>query len=220
MLKKVAPVSNRGIIWYQGETDQGRAELYGDLLTAVIYSWRNAFTEDLPFLVVQLPGFGGFLMDDASRFPEIRAQQAKAAKTVPGVYLANIIDCGAEKDIHPKRKKPVGERLALLARGKVYGEQILCEAPDPEQITAEGAGFAVKFKNSGGSITIRGETLLGLDAFGPDGKPVETECRLEGDTLHIRGAGTISRFCYASRPYMEVNLYNAAGIPGAPFAYP
>jgi sialate O-acetylesterase len=160
------------------------------------------------------------MMDDASRFPEIRAQQAKVAKTVPGVFLVNTIDCGSAKDIHPKHKKEVGRRLALLARSKVYGEQLPCEAPEPEQIMSENGGFAVIFKNIGDSFTVRGNVLTGIEAFGPGGEPVEAECRVEGRVLHIRGAGPIARFSFAGRPYTEINLYNGAGIPPLPFEYP
>jgi hypothetical protein len=59
----------------------------------------------------------------------IREQQDEVAKTIPGAYMVNIMDSGARLQRHPRNKRPVGERLALLALGKVYGEDIFCEAP-------------------------------------------------------------------------------------------
>jgi sialate O-acetylesterase len=222
MLKKVAPVSARGIIWYQGETDQTYPQLYEELLTAMIRAWRELFGEALPFLEVQLAPYEGLGPQDGPNFPGVRDAQARVAKKVAGVWMASIMDVGAKKDIHPKQKRQVGERLALLARGKVYGETaLLCESPEPGEITRERDGFTVNFKHAEGGLTIRGGgTVEGVDAFGEDGAAVETVCTVDGSALRISAAKPIAQFSFAWRPYVEVNLYNAAGIPVAPFRYP
>jgi sialate O-acetylesterase len=220
MLKKVAPFSAKGFIWYQGETDQTYPQLYEELLTAMIRAWRDLFKDELPFLQVQLAPYEGWGPQDGPNFPGVRNAQAQVAKKVPGVWMASIMDVGSKKDIHPKKKRPVGERLALLARGKVYGEKLLCEAPEPEKIIPEDGGFAVLFKNAEGGLVLRGEAVKGIEAFDRENRPVKIACRLEDRTLHIRGDVPIVKFSFAYLPYVEVNLYNVANCSAVPFRYP
>ncbi len=115
------PFGVGGVIWYQGEGNT-QANLdsvgYVDELKGLINSWRQQWGDaDLPFLVVQLP-----LRDAAvwAQVPAVRNAQAQAAHDLDGVELAVIIDTG-DGTVHPAEKEPVGERLALLARAKVYG---------------------------------------------------------------------------------------------------
>lgn len=39
-------------------------------------------------------------------------------------------DTGMQWDNHPKNKKSIGNRLVLLARGHVYGKNLLCDPPE------------------------------------------------------------------------------------------
>jgi sialate O-acetylesterase len=219
MLKKIAPFGFRGALWYQGEADHLYPHIYGELLTAMIRSWRELFQDDLPFLVVQLPGFKITPFDDGFNFPEIRAQQALTARIVPGVHLCCIIDLGEESDIHPKHKKLVGRRLALLARDKIYGENLLCESPEPEQFIDEAGGMRIVFKNTGEGLSLKGEGLAGLEALAEDGSPLAVDFRIEGNALRVFCPRRIAKLYYAWEPYTEISLYNSAGLPVAPFRY-
>jgi sialate O-acetylesterase len=222
MLTKIAPLSARGVLWYQGEADHVYPQAYGELLTAMIRSWRELFLEELPFLVVQLPGFGTAQINDGFSYPELRAQQALTARIVPGVFCCCIIDLGEEDDIHPKHKKSVGQRLALLARGKIYGEDLLGESPEPARFIPEAGGLRVVFKNAGEGLSPQGGSLRGLEVFDRVGRPLEAECRVEGDALRILCPGpdpVIGRVYYGWTPYPKLSLYNSAGLPAAPFRY-
>ena len=57
----VAPIMGygmRGIIWYQGETNAGRAYQYRSLFPLMIRSWREEWKEGgFPFYWVQLADF-------------------------------------------------------------------------------------------------------------------------------------------------------------------
>ncbi len=132
MLSGLIPFSIKGILWYQGESDAGDyAFMYDKLLTGLIESWRKLWNDNLPFLIVQLAPFGEWLDCDNKGYALVREKQAAVAKTVPDVYLAGIMDLGNYYDIHPKEKMEVGRRLALLARGHIYGEKdLLCDAPE------------------------------------------------------------------------------------------
>lgn len=121
MVEKIAGFSIRGVLWYQGEADDSHAELYGKLFTELIKCWRRSWGYDLPFLFVQLAPFKKWLGEVGDRYPILRKQQEKVSKTVKDTWMTSIMDAGMEYDIHPKDKKTVGRRLALLALGKIYG---------------------------------------------------------------------------------------------------
>ena len=99
------------------------------MLTAMISDWRALWENtELPFLLVQLPGWENWLDSPGNLdYMTIRKCQEMVARTVDHAWLCSISDAGERMDIHPKNKKVVGERLALLARGHVYGESLLCE---------------------------------------------------------------------------------------------
>ncbi len=109
----------------------GKNVLYKEMLTGLISDWRTLWGDiKLPFLFVQLPGFRKWLMDETeNQYPIIRKCQQQVADTVENAYLCSISDAGEEVDIHPKNKKIVGERLALLAKNYVYHTPCMCEAP-------------------------------------------------------------------------------------------
>ena len=158
MVRKIAGYTVRGVIWYQGESDDPKAELYARLFSALIRCWRDAWGDELPFLFVQLAPFERWLGLPAANYPILREQQAAVARTVAGAYMAGIMDAGSKLDIHPKHKRPVGERLALLARGKVYGENILCEAPEATGAKLENGRLVISFAHAGEGLTLKGRS--------------------------------------------------------------
>lgn len=222
MLKSIAPFSIQGFLWYQGESDDvpGKNILYQDMLTGLILDWRKLWGEELPFLIVQLPGFDRWMLDtETNHYPIIRKCQERTADTVNRVYLCSISDVGEERDIHPKNKKAVGERLALLARGHVYGEGILCDAPRAKRAVREGNQITVAFANAEGGLYIAGGGLNALQVCCGE-ETLEYTVKTEGEALVIilgkepEGLVTLR---YAQTPWYIVNLYNQAGIPAIPF---
>ena len=139
MIAPVTPFAMRGVIWYQGESNQGRAEAYRRQLPAMVSAWRRAFhKKDLAFLAVQLPAFGKVRNWPRSPWSEMRESIALLEKSLP--YTATVVstDCGLPDEIHPPLKKPIGHRLALAARAKVYGEKdLVYREPRPRKITFE-----------------------------------------------------------------------------------
>ena len=110
------PYAIRGVIWYQGESNNGRAKEYQTLFPAMIASWRKAWGQgDFPFLFVQIAPHGGMT-------PELREAQRVTTETTPNTAMAVTTDVGDATDIHPKRKQPIGIRLATAARALAYGE--------------------------------------------------------------------------------------------------
>ncbi|MBP3476741.1 MAG: hypothetical protein J6K48_10565 [Lachnospiraceae bacterium] len=130
MLEPLIPFAIKGVLWYQGESDAGHADMYDKLMTSLITWWRNKWNDEFPFLFVQLAPFGVWLDCDSQNYTQVREKQELVSKTIPHTGMVSIMDIGSYYDIHPKQKMEVGRRLALLARGKVYGEDILCESPE------------------------------------------------------------------------------------------
>lgn len=222
MLRKIVPYTCKGVLWYQGESDMHHAEVYARLFTALIGCWRRDWGEELPFLFVQLAPFDrdcGFV---ASGFPEIRRQQEAVEKAVPNVWMTSIMDIGMAHDIHPKKKRPVGERLALLARAKVYGEHILSQEPQLRAARRSKNGVRLEFDHAGEGLFLAGKRLNGLSVFA-DGVPVRRwRAETDADALCVRarliGQAERIRVEFAETPYCQVNLYNSAGLPARPFS--
>ena len=219
MLVNVAPYTCRGVIWYQGESDEFHPEIYDQVLAILVRNWRDLWHDELPFLMVQLAPFGAWLQNGSDAYPTLRDRQARAARDIPDVWLASSSDSGMEWDIHPKHKRPIGERLALLAMGHIYGRDILCDAPEFESVEWEDGKLTVSFKHGEGLYlqTADGSrTLSGpVNALLVDGRPMEGH--IEADRLVVPVPLRPKRAELAWCGYYEMNLYNAAGIPAMPF---
>lgn len=219
MVKKIAPYPIRGVLWYQGESDHVHAKIYKDVLEAMIFCWRSLWREELPFLLVQLAPFGQWIESSGSQYPILRRCQEDVARKMPGVYLASASDSGMPWDVHPKHKRPIGLRLALLARKYVYQEDILADAPVARAAYLTKDGARVVFEHGDG-LHIIGDVLECLQVLDGQGEPILiSNLKIRHGDLHIvnsqirRGA----RIRFAMEGYYKVNLYNKAGLPGIPF---
>jgi sialate O-acetylesterase len=215
------PLAVRGIIWYQGESDArpGFKEGYAGTLRALIESWRRGFgNAALPFLVVQLPRWEPKQPEDD--WPSIRAAQAQVAREMPGVELAVMIDLGEQKEIHPNDKQPVGERLALLASAKVYGQSTACSGPVLAKAVRQDSAAILHFDKGRGLHFVNG-TAKGFEIAGADGNFVPAQAEILSDgTIKVFHPGTTQPTAvrYAWFNWGDVSLYNADDLPAAPFA--
>lgn len=150
MLVNVAPYTCRGVLCYRGESDEFHPEIYDQVLAVLIRNWRDLWHDELPFLMVQLAPFGAWLQNGSDAYPTLRDRQARAARDIPGVWLTSSSDSGMEWDIHPKHKRPIGERLALLALGHIYGRDILCDAAEFESVKWEDGKRTLTFSYGDG----------------------------------------------------------------------
>jgi len=223
MLKELIPYTFRGAIWYQGENDDEKPEIYHTVLSSLIRCWRDQWLEEFPFLFVQLAPFRYWAEAGRGIYPILRKEQEWVSKHVSNTWMASIMDAGMEFDIHPKEKKPVGERLALLARGHVYGDNILCDAPECTGMTVEEGKIILKFINVGYGLNIKGDTLQALE--------ITINDRLLKDYQTEQNAGQLMVYSkeihktdfisvnFAETDYCEVNLYNTANLPVKPFTF-
>jgi len=221
MIHPLLPYGIRGAIWYQGESNAGRAYQYRKLFSAMIKDWREAWGQgNFPFYFVQLANFMKVKPqpeDDA--WAELREAQTMALK-LPNTGMAVTIDIGEAKDIHPKNKQEVGRRLALNALAKTYGKDIPYSGPMYESMKIEGNKVRMHFTNADGGLKIKGgKQLKGFAIAGADKKFVWAKAKIDGNDVIVWNSKIKNpvavRYAWAANPVC--NLYNGAGLPASPF---
>jgi len=209
----------KGAIWYQGESNTGKAFEYRTLLPTLIEDWRKRFDCELPFMIVQLAPFRGG--PSGVDYAELRDAQLHTAQTLKKVGLAVITDVGNETDIHPKPKQPVGERLALAALGIEYGKKIVYSGPVFRSAMFEGPRATLSFDHVGGGLVARDGNLTGFTVAGADGVFHPAEAVIMGDKVVVSSDKvekvTAVRYGWANFPKPPLNFFNKEGLPAAPF---
>ena len=219
MLEPLMAFPIKGAIWYQGESDSGHAEMYHILMEKMISFWRHKWNDELPFYFVQLAPFGVWLECTSDNYAIIREKQELVSNTVPNTGMVSIMDIGSYYDIHPKEKMEVGRRLALLARGKTYGEDILCQSPRLQTVKRLDNVLHLTFehcnslrigdKKSDWKIEQNGTELM-IDSI-----------TAEQNTLFITLKDMIDSpvsISLGNADYAEINIWNEADLPICPFA--
>lgn len=220
MLRRVVPYALKGFIYYQGETDTKHPLLYDRLLAELIDNWRTDWSDhSLPFLFVQLPRYGNN-NPDGEEYALLRESQQLVAERVAHTALAVVYDCGERDDIHPADKKPVGERLALVARKHVYGEELEWSGPVLDNWSVGDDGkVRVSFARTGEGLRAEGDELIGFELAGDDGSYVWAQAAISGSTVTLWSADVPKprHVRYAWKNYCDANLSNSSGLPAAPF---
>jgi len=222
----VAPITNyaiKGVIWYQGESNAGRAEEYKKLLPALIADWRTQWKEgDIPFLYAQLPDFMEVNYLPSESGWAMMREAALQTLSVPNTGMAVTIGTGEWNDIHPDNKKPIGDRLALAARRIAYGEQTLVySGPLYKSARVDGSKIIISFTNEGsGLVSSDGEPLSQFAIAGADKKFVWANAVIENNTVVVSNENVPNplyvRYAWADNPD-GANLANKEGLPASPF---
>jgi sialate O-acetylesterase len=223
LLHPLVPYTLRGAIWYQGESNAGKAAQYRVLLPTMIASWREACGQgDFPFLVVQLANYMA-PTDDAnkqSNWAQLRESQRLAALNTTNVGLAVIIDIGEEKDIHPRNKFDVGTRLARLALVDTYGvKDLLKQGPTPHEAQF-GSRVAIKFDFTGSGLKAKDGSLeKSFAVAGEDGVFKWADAKIDGDIVYVGSPDVPTpvavRYAWADNP--KATLFNSDDLPATPF---
>ena len=221
MLKPTAPYTISGVIWYQGESDAAYADTYEALMQAMIARWRALWKAELPFLIVLLASFEEMM--EPLDFVPIRAAQERLTRSCEKVWLACAMDAGMRYDIHPKHKRPIGERLAAQALSKVYGKAILADSPAPEGARREGDKLVLRFAHAGDGLTLRGQTPETLELIVDGVVRSAFSASVGGNELtvtspEIADAKSVT-VAFCQHPFCIDNIYNSAGLPMLPFVY-
>jgi sialate O-acetylesterase len=213
----------RGAIWYQGESNAGRAYQYRDMFPLMIRSWREDWRQgDFPFYWVQLADFMAERPEPAdSAWAELREAQTMTQDRLPNSGQAVIIDIGEGADIHPRNKLEVARRLARWALARDYGRQITCQSPRYDSMETNDARVTVKFKDVGSGLrTVDAGEVRGFAIAGEDRKWVWADAEIVGPDQVAVSSKSVEkpvavRYAWADNPVC--NLYNQAGLPVTPF---
>jgi sialate O-acetylesterase len=214
----------RGAIWYQGESNAGRAFQYRELFPFMIKTWREEWgLGDFPFYWVQLADFMAEKPEPVdSAWAELREAQTMTMKALPNTGEAVIIDIGEGKDIHPKNKQDVAKRLARWALAETYKKpDIACRSPLYKAMEQQGGKIVLSFDNvTGGWRPFDVAEPIGFTIAGADKVFVHAKAKILPDgRIEVSSdkvtAPVAVRYAWADNPVC--NMYSQAGLPLTPF---
>lgn len=221
-IKPLIPFGIRGVIWYQGESNAenlDRAKEHSQLFPLLINQWRKEWNQgEFPFLFVQLPAL------NRSAWPAFREGQRRTLSKVNNVGMAIAIDTGHRSDVHPKLKKPVGERLAKWALGTTYQlkQHRNFSGPLFESAKRRGRSLELNFIHVAEGLTSSdGKPIGHFEVCGEDGVFHNASAEIVGRSV-IRltssdvAKPTEARYAWKAFPDPPVNLFNSVGLPAAP----
>lgn len=231
MIAPLIPYAVKGAIWYQGESNAGRAHQYRTLFRDMIQNWRDDWNnQDLAFFAVQLAPWDKNrkrTIEQITEKPgdsdwaELREAQNIAAQSLSKAGIAVITDAGDKDDIHPAKKKPAGERLAIAARGITYGEKIVYSGPTYKGMEVKKDKIVIHFDHVGDGLVAREGELTGFAIAGADQKFVwaKAEISKDGKTVIVSSPDVLQPVAvrYGWADYPVVNLWNLNDLPASPF---
>ncbi len=223
MINPLIPYTVKGAIWYQGESNAGRAYEYRKSFPMMIKDWRKRWgLGDFPFYFVQLASFkaAGGTSASGSTWAELREAQHQTL-SLPHTGQAVTIDIGETDDIHPRNKQDVGKRLAAIALHDSYGQDVVYSGPVYKNVKIKGPDATIHFNHVHSGLTTNGSgSVIGFEIAGADKQFYPAEARIEGQTVVVSSPSVSKpkavRYAWADDPGKS-NLFNADGFPAAPF---
>jgi sialate O-acetylesterase len=222
MIHPIIPVAIRGVLWYQGEENANRGYEYGKTFPLLIESWRKEWSDNFPFLFVQLTSFGSNESSNkGSKWAELRESQSKTLR-LPNTGMAVITDIGNPKDVHPKNKQDVGFRLATIALNDVYKIPQTSIGPVYSSVEFYKGMAVLSFNSLGRGLMAKNKNgdLIGFEIAGSDRKFYYAHARIRGNLVEVSSDSVSNpvavRYGWSDAP-ADINLYNLDGFPASPF---
>ncbi len=212
---QIAPFSMRGVIWYQGESNTGKPDNYCEKFKVMTEAWRKLLNDaELPFYTVEIAPFE---YPAGRKAYIIREEQQKAAKEVENCYIATTQNLGNETDIHPLQKLEVAERISKQILNYEYKQNCPCEGPKYKDYEIHGNEIRIFVENDTELVGYDNENMM---IAGTDGVYKKAEVEIRDNQIIAKSAEVSNpvsaRYCYKNY-YKNAHIYNAAGIPLAPF---
>ncbi|MCB0651045.1 MAG: sialate O-acetylesterase [Saprospiraceae bacterium] len=222
MINPLIPYALQGAIWYQGESNAGRAYQYRRIFPMMIRDWRSRWGREMPFYWVQLANFMSPKDPPAaSEWAELREAQSMTL-SLPNTGQALAIDIGEAADIHPRNKQDVGLRLALLALNRTYGKKAVADSgPTLQNVEFKGREVVLTFDHAEG-MHAKGRYGYpkGFTIAGEDQVFHWAPARIDGNRIIVWHPDIASpkavRYAWADNPD-DANVYNEAGLPMGAF---
>ncbi len=224
LIHPLTRLSIRGFIWYQGEANHLERTSYVHATQTMMKSWRRNFSQgQLPFYYVQIAPFFHDREDPVLAFDAYFREAQEKVATLNNVYMVSTMDVGEAKDLHPKNKKPVGERLAAVALNREYNQlDVVFQGPVVDEVKFEGRRAQVYFKpetRGTGLQTRDGQSPRFFYVAGNDRIFYPAEAFIDGDRIVVESnkVTNIVAVRYAFFNYPVTNLENKEGFPALPF---
>ncbi len=221
-MDSITPYSAKAIIYYQGENSAHLEYQYEPMLRDYIWGIREELNDpSIPIMLVQLTGYGDNYGQDYDSWPKIREIQMRVANTTKNVGLVTAVDL-SDKDIlniHPTKKRPIGDRLAYLAMDLVYGKDYGKQSPSMTSYTLEGNVYSIKFDSQEVYINENVYGDIDFEILTAEKKWVSAQAKIEDNTLLVWAENTNSplgvRYAWANYP--KASLFNEYDLPVFPF---
>ena len=214
-IQPLVPFPIQGVLWYQGESNAHNVELHEELFPQLVKSWRQQWGYEFPFYYVQLSSL------NRPTWPHFRYSQLQLLKQIPNAGMAVSSDVGDSLDVHPRKKKEVGERLARLALHHTYNKKELApHGPLPVKAERVANNIVIHFSHAGKQLAtgdkrdLRGFTLVDAKGFQ---KEIETFIDKDKVVIPISAKDKWVEVRYGWQPFTRANLVNAAGLPASTF---
>ena len=223
MLQPLLPISVKGVVWYQGESNVTRPEQYSRLFPLLIKTWREYFRNpDLPFFYVQIAPYEN---PDGANSAELREVQLKTMNEVPDTGMAVTLDVGEKNVIHPAKKEVIGQRLSYWALNKVYGQDAIeCRGPEFRSMEVKDGHAYLKFDYAPNGLSFFGNIPEGFEIAGQDRVFHPAKARIvpafwgnEGLEVWSEDVPEPVAVRYGYSDYVKGTLYNNAGLPASSF---
>ena len=223
MVTPLFPLSIRGVLWYQGESNAypGVADTYVALLPALLADWRAGFQQpNLPFIIFQIAPNRKPQADpnENSGIAVVQEAQLKTVQNTPHTALVVTFDLG-ESDVHYKNKEPAADRALKSALALAYGRDLESSSPIFKSLEIIGGKATVHFSHATGGLIAKNGPLTGFVIAGEDRKFVFADAQIEGDTVVVSSAQVAKpvavRYAWADLP--KANLFNGNQLPASPF---
>ena len=204
----------KGVIWYQGESNAHNVDFHEQLFPALVQSWRNVWGEDLPFYFVQLSSIN---RPSWSRF---RDSQRRLAKQIPNCEMVVSSDLGHPTNVHPTKKKEVGERLALVALNKLFNKDIQWQGPEVKYVQFIQNKVMIEYSFAETLKTSDDKPLRSFEVAGEDEIYKKAETKINVNTIELWSdeVPNPKYFRYGWSAYTDANLVNEAGLPASTFS--
>lgn len=217
MIAPLVPFTIKGAIWYQGETNVGRADQYEKLFPAIINDWRNQWKSDFPFYYVQIAPFtyGG---RENNKSQNLRNAQRLSLKT-PKTGMVVTLDIGKEFNIHPPEKEAIGNRLAGLALANDYKKDIVASGPLFKSVKTNRNQLIVAFTNIGSGLSTTENGLSNFEIAGADKNYQPAKAKIEGKSIVLTNSNIKNPIYvrYAWGDISTATLFNKEGLPASTF---
>lgn len=215
-MAELAEFGIAGVIWYQGESNAHNVELHEITFPTLVKSWREAWHDDFPFYFVQLSG----MAVGRETWGHFRDSQRRILSAIPRTGMAVSLDWGDSADVHPRHKKPIGERLARLALADVYNREIVKNGPLYKSVIFSENKAIIAFSDAKELKTSDGAEIKSLEIAGPDRIFHPAQAVINGNTLQV-WSSQVSQpkyVRYGWKSFTDANLVNEENLPASTFS--